>query len=235
MCVIAICRDRVLTAQEVSAASAGNPDGIGIAWFAKDCIVYRKGISEDHLNKLLDRGLPLPLVIHFRFATSGAITPEMCHPYACSPTVLSGSGRTRKKLLFHNGVIPSWEAIMMGMMPEIIRRYKRVPDGEWNDSRVAALAVGMYGDQVLQFLDGKYAIMSSDGTVETYGSFREKDGVLLSAPLGCIVPGKYNGVASAGQKLLFSGYDYDYDDKQAPLYEGGSIYDSLAADTERGV
>ena len=235
MCVIAVCVKRVLTNQEVIQAAASNEDGIGIAWRRKDCLAFRKGLTVDGLNKLLDSGLPLPLVVHFRFATSGEVTREMCHPFECGAVPLRVSGTTKRQLLFHNGVISGWEGIMLSLLPEILRRYKKLPEGDWNDSRMAALLVGMLGEQSMQFLDGKFAVMDpKDGTVNMYGKFTDKDGIWLSSPLG----GYVRVLTGAGLPYIQGGA------LQSGMYKGAysDIYgrsldgdDTLEEDSIRGV
>ena len=105
MCVIAICRDRDLTVDEVTRMDAANPHGIGVAWASRDkerrpVVRFAKNLSVGETLALLP-SLPKPYIVHFRFASVGGITPELCHPFPIHPAPsVALRGQTRRGVLF---------------------------------------------------------------------------------------------------------------------------------------
>ena len=91
-----------------------NPDGIGIAWIDERRITHiRKGFMKfksfmKFLNPKKKELKKYDVIIHFRYATHGSVSPGNCHPFPIDinlrnlrSTAYSG----RFDILAHNGVI----------------------------------------------------------------------------------------------------------------------------------
>jgi hypothetical protein len=75
-------------------AYVGNPDGVGIAWFAGEWQVWRS--VDASWREVAERlcGLDAArFIVHFRWATHGGVELENCHPFQVGP----------QSFLFHNG------------------------------------------------------------------------------------------------------------------------------------
>jgi predicted glutamine amidotransferase len=105
-----------------------------VAWREDGEVRWMKGLEPDELETLI-AGLPGEIVIHFRIASVGEVTPRLCHPFpvtVCATTRLSGHARA---VLFHNGTWSQWRETLRRMP-----RHRR-PDGLLSDTRVAASLV----------------------------------------------------------------------------------------------
>jgi len=80
-----------------------NPDGAGFMYAKDGELVVEKGFMrwkmfKKHWNRLGDGRKELPMVIHFRIATEGSVSPPNCHPFRLQGTDIG---------FVHNGVISS--------------------------------------------------------------------------------------------------------------------------------
>ena len=91
-----------------------NPDGAGIAYTVDDGVRIDKGYMSfeeyvDHLQDLeFDLGLDeRDVLLHFRIATAGGITPGMTHPFplSASTAALRRRSQTTEVAVAHNGHI----------------------------------------------------------------------------------------------------------------------------------
>ena len=149
-----------------------NPHGAGVAWRDDNVVRWSKGLEPDEVEKLI-AGLTGEIVIHFRIASVGEVTPKLCHPFPvtdCATTRLSGHARA---VLFHNGTWGDWRETLRRMP-----RY-RIPDGLLSDTRVAASLVDLCGTDVLDRLPGRWVFFDRDFT-ELYGDWREWQGMRAS-------------------------------------------------------
>jgi hypothetical protein len=131
-----------------------------------------KGLEPDELGSLIAQ-LPGEIVIHFRWASVGEVTPKLCHPFpvsAKSTTRLSGHARA---VLFHNGTWCQWRETLRRMPKH------RMPDGLLSDTRVAASLVDLCGMDALDRLPGRWVFFDRDFT-ELYGDWREWRGMQVS-------------------------------------------------------
>ncbi|RYD61715.1 MAG: hypothetical protein EOP83_16370 [Verrucomicrobiaceae bacterium] len=156
----------------LAACHEANPHGAGVAWREDGEVRWSKGLDVDELENLI-ADLSGEIVIHFRWASVGGVTPKLCHPFpitACATTRLSGHARA---VLFHNGTWGRWR--------ETLRRMPRhrTPAGLLSDSRVAASVVDLCGMDVLDRLPGRWVIFDRDFT-EIYGYWREWRGMKVS-------------------------------------------------------
>ena len=131
-----------------------------------------KGLDPGELEALIAR-LPGEIVIHFRWASVGEVTPKLCHPFPVSAkttTRLTGHARA---VLFHNGTWSGWRETLKRMPRH------RMPDGLLSDTRVAASMVDLCGMNVLDRLPGRWVLFERDFT-ELYGDWRDWRGMRAS-------------------------------------------------------
>jgi len=173
MCVILVCPVDVRPDRAtIHACHRANPHGAGVAWREDGEVRWMKGLEPDELEALI-ADLPGEIVIHFRIASVGEVTPRLCHPFpvtACATTRLSGHARA---VLFHNGTWGDWRETLRRMP-----RHQR-PDGLLSDTRVAASLVDLCGMDVLDRLHGRWVFFDRDFT-ELYGDWREWQGMRAS-------------------------------------------------------
>lgn len=180
ICVIVVCKERALTEKEVREAFRANPDGGGLAWYEDGKVVLRKGFMK--VNHMLDCYLgehvneKLPHVVHCRRATS-KVTQKLTHPFIVSeksPLKLTYHGN--EAVLFHNGVVSDWKKKMFEFY---LHNAKKIPDGDFSDSRFVAILVHFLGENILPILGDKY-VMFSISNINMYGSFSEDSGVFAT-------------------------------------------------------
>lgn len=110
MCVIAIKRKKThINYDTVVDMFDTNPDGAGFAIVEHNKITISKGYNKiapfwDAIKNYQDEYL----VLHFRIATHGLITPAMCHPFIITKDIADTcitEAETTEPVLFHNGTI----------------------------------------------------------------------------------------------------------------------------------
>ena len=142
MCVILVCPANIRPDREtLDACHRANPHGAGVAWRDSDRVRWSKGLEPAELEPLI-AGLSGEIVIHFRWASVGEVTPKLCHPFpitASATTRLSGHARA---VLFHNGTWGDWRELL-SRMPR-----GRVA-GVLSDTRVAASLVDLAGSECI--------------------------------------------------------------------------------------
>jgi hypothetical protein len=173
MCVILVCPANIRPDRAtLDACHDANPHGAGVAWREGGEVRWFKGLDPHELEPLIAQ-LTGEIVIHFRWASVGEVTPKLCHPFPISSkatTRLSGHARA---VLFHNGTWSQWRDTLRRMPKH------RVPDGLLSDTRVAASLVDLCGTDVLNRLPGRYVFFERDFT-ELYGDWREWRGMQAS-------------------------------------------------------
>ena len=173
MCVILVCPKKVRPDRAtLDACHQANPHGAGVAWREDGVVRWFKGLEPDELEPLIAK-LPGEIVIHFRWASVGEVTPKLCHPFpvtACATTRLSGHARA---VLFHNGTWCQWRETLKRMPKH------RLPDGLLSDSRVAASLVDLCGIEALERLPGRYVVFERDFT-ELFGDWQRWRGMQVS-------------------------------------------------------
>lgn len=100
------------TTKTIENAWYNNYDGFGLAYALPDePVTILKGAMTQTARDLLIKQIPKPIesniIMHFRFATQGAIIPEACHPYPVSSSIrkLASLNMTCPIALAHNGII----------------------------------------------------------------------------------------------------------------------------------
>lgn len=173
MCVILVCPENVRpNAQTLKNCERANPHGAGVAWREDGEVWWMKGLDAAEMSELICR-ITGEIVIHFRWASIGEVSPKLCHPFpvtACATTRLTGRARS---VLFHNGTWSGWRTAL-----ERMPRNKR-PDGLMSDTRVAASMVDLCGTEVLDRLPGRYVFFDREFT-ELYGDWQDWNGMKAS-------------------------------------------------------
>ena len=92
-----------------------NPDGAGLAYTVagSDKVYYRKGFMDfnafwDAYSRECFGNEVGTVVVHFRLASVGGLSPEFTHPFPVSPVfsdLYSLRGETTDPVLFHNGTV----------------------------------------------------------------------------------------------------------------------------------
>ena len=182
MCVIICCEQNFPSKEILKQAWESNPNGCGISWIENDKVKYVKGITVNQLYKMIIRKkVKLPAIIHFRIATIGSISPELCHPFPLSNNVeLSLSGEC-DSALFHNGNWNEYEDFLKIAMNVYAVKGVKIPFGEWSDSRALAWCINLFGESFVNTnfadIDGnnnKIAILSKNG-IKRFGVFCDVD------------------------------------------------------------
>lgn len=165
---------------EIRAANSSNGHGIGIAWYDREKTYYKKGFNvEEFIEFYKDFECIEEHAVHFRLSSSGGVSKGLTHPYLItknSKLELEYSGT--ESLLMHNGVIPNWE--------EDYRIYSLVannpvPPGPMNDTRALAIQLATLGENYLNYVTGKFAVINPTGIrVFNRSGFEDVDGILYS-------------------------------------------------------
>jgi predicted glutamine amidotransferase len=177
VCILCYAEDRKLTRTEFENCWTANDDGVGIAYREKGQNVYIKGLMTlkdawDAYQKVT----VLPHAVHFRLTSTGKKTPDLTHPFIVeNNSNIQTKYRGEKPLLFHNGTIVGWESYLMSLSLQS----GKVPEGEINDTRVAAMLIARLGEKALQFMAGRFILWRADKAI-LYGHFEEEKGVFFS-------------------------------------------------------
>lgn len=177
MCVIIICEKAKPSQKIIEMAEDSNPDGAGIAWIQSNLVHWRKGLKGKEIIKIA-KSTPLPFAIHFRLGTVGEKIPSLCHPFSVSETPsLSLEGKTRGKVLMHNGHWGNWKRICL---EGVIKTGKKFPSAPCSDSRAIAWLAYHFGLGILTLIEEKICIISTKG-IKTFGEgWRYYENMLVS-------------------------------------------------------
>lgn len=153
MCVIFSCEKELPGKEYLEAAQDRHPDGIGVAWPAKEkgLVEFRKGLEVKDLLKLYPILPPDGTVIHFRAASIGGKEKELCHPFPLVPgapdDMLEGKV---PGVLFQNGTWSTWTLHMKDGIMLSGEKLDFRTTGFWSDARALAWLVEKYGEWILQ-------------------------------------------------------------------------------------
>lgn len=164
-----------------------NPDGAGIMWPDGEQVNIRKGFMTwpDFLKALDDitsevdvEGVPIAL--HFRIATHGAVVPGCCHPFAVKDSFdkMRMTDIHAKVGFMHNGTLSGLEtddatSDSMAFAKLVLVPLKAMCDDFLDDKR--ALHIIESSTQGSRFL-----LMAKDGRVRTFGNWVSDDGIYYS-------------------------------------------------------
>lgn len=202
MCIIAVCKSRKLTAEEISYCFSRNSHGAGIAYRHRGKVVVVKGLmKEEDLIAEYSAVKTFPHVVHFRLASAGGVCRELTHPFPITPEAsVALDYVTKDDVLFHNGSVSGWKDALLAMVPALVMQGKKLPDGPWSDTRAVALMASLAGLGVIELMYGKFVVF---GPVRCalYGDFTEDRGVWFSNE-------GYKSVLAASPQNKYSYYGY---------------------------
>ncbi len=197
-----------------------NPDGAGMCWSDGNKVHIEKGFMSldkllGRLNNLHDMLTESPVILHFRIATHGRISPQNTHPFPISDNIKELTKRryTTDLAIAHNGVIDivprkgisdTMEYIMTRLYP--IK--KKNPLFYQNE---------LYLDNIEREIRSKMAIMNGYGNIKLIGKFTVDNGIYYSN--SSYKAQKYCKIFSTEQELM-------------PLYNGYLIMDGLMYDLD---
>jgi hypothetical protein len=162
MCVILVAdKGERPTTEQIVAAAAANPHGIGMAWIEGGEVRWSKDVPLSGALRAA-KELPLPFVMHFRIASAGGVKPELCHPFPIEAMPRTDMEGTAKQVLFHNGHVPGWESWFAESFP------KGRPAGSWSDSRLMARKA-WFGFDPEKLKGQRTARLAASGKVRTTG------------------------------------------------------------------
>lgn len=147
-----------------------NPHGGGIAYPTFHGVQWHKGLTAKQLHRYAQEHAGKPMLIHFRIATAGTISKELCHPFPITRKVSLALNGTANSVLIHNGHWFSWD----DFLPRGARKR------EWTDTRVMAQLAHFHGIDALRNTGQRIAILRRDGATTLLGDWRQLDGVFYS-------------------------------------------------------
>lgn len=172
MCLITIANQKRPTLEEMQKAHRTNSDGMGVAWRDGKHIRFIKGMEDvEAVHKLCSK-LPMPFVIHYRMASVGSKSKELCHPFPLTTNVELVSKGKVDEVLFHNGHMSDWKKPLALLA---VSRNESLPDGEWSDTRSVAWIVARLGETYLAAMEGKWVHFSKN-TCMMYGGGWDEEG-----------------------------------------------------------
>lgn len=181
MCLLALCESRHFTKEEFEASWKKNSDGFGYGWIEDNKIKFKKGFME--LENAYEEYLSFckkeifPYVVHFRLGSPTC--PELTHPFIISeesPLLLENNDIS-ESVLFHNGIITSWENKLFSLFLYL----KKVPKGEWSDTRMLASSIAISGVEMIGQVNGKYIYIDKNtNEITYYGDFTDAEGIQMS-------------------------------------------------------
>ena len=87
-----------------------NNHGAGMSYISNNQVHYEKGINAEKIHEILQSGITgKKVIIHFRLASVGNQSKQLCHPFPISNKAeLSISGIADNGVFFHNGTLIDW-------------------------------------------------------------------------------------------------------------------------------
>ena len=176
MCVIIVCPPQVRPGlAALMACAASNPHGAGVAWRAKGEVRWSKNLGPVEVHQLVSK-LKGEVVIHFRWASVGGVSAELCHPFPVNNTAQTSLVGKAPRVLFHNG---TWSGFK-DALGYIEKQEKRKVGGPISDSRVMALLVNhLHDPDLLNSVEGRFVLMGATKT-SLFGEWREWNGMRCS-------------------------------------------------------
>ena len=208
MCIILhVTTDQSRPSKELlSNCEQFNPHGVGIAFIDPSNpaqVRYAKfaKLNDDIIAFL--QIVPVPYVIHFRFATSGDRSIAMSHPYPIESSVPIDVSGYAASVLFHNGVVSEYMELLLkhGDLHSFTHE-------TFNDTSVIAHLVSIYGTRFCTWFSDKnqnrFAVCDSkDSTmcVTRYGIWHE-------ITPGCFATKKLDDITPRFTRSSFTLYDW---------------------------
>ena len=187
-------------------AESSNPDGGSIAFLRKGQAKWLKNIKSAQIFEIA-KVAPFPFVIHFRIATHGGVTPELCHPFPITEKVELTVSGSAPKVLFHNGMWNDWSDVCLNV---VINRNVKFLNGQLSDTRAMAWLAYHCGEEALRLLDEKIVVLDRFG-MKIYGSgWTEERGIYYSNKFfDYSAPVAYDYTKTPGYSRASIGFDND--------------------------
>ena len=135
MCVIIHCpKNKRPSKSDLEKCNEANPHGIGIVTQGEKMFEVNKGISFSSLLKIIGETTG-ELAIHFRYATAGGQSEELCHPFPCTVRADTWLDYQSTDVLMTNGTWINWEQAYATM--RYTHNIKKL-DGKMSDTRALA-------------------------------------------------------------------------------------------------
>lgn len=155
MCVIYVCNSAQPDEKELARGARCNTDGAGVAWLHEEKVRFIKGLKSDpdEVMKVLEKEkVEYPFIIHFRWTSIGASTPEFTHPFPLSNDVPFDLEGETDRVFFQNGTWKEWDDILRDTI--LYNSHLKCPEGSWSDTRALAFLAHHKGTDILNFLGG---------------------------------------------------------------------------------
>ena len=173
------------TLQELKDGAHRNDDGAGYAYIDNGRVAFAKnkqGYDLASLHKFINE-TEGPMLIHFRWTSSGQTTATLSHPFPVTtdPLLLNATEGKADQVFMHNGTIDErlWQ-------PTLLQTdLKTLPKGPWSDSRALAYMLAYYGNAaILDAFDvedeSRFCTLDKDG-ITRYGYWlKQREGLYTS-------------------------------------------------------
>lgn len=214
--------------QTLGACWAANPDGAGYMFPVGGAVRIRKGFMDwDAFEAAIARESAaadlarIPVAMHFRIATHGAVKPGCCHPFpVCgSASAMRTTEQDAGVGFMHNGVLtglPTSDAVSdsMSFAKRVLSPLDRMAGGLLSGEAARIVGASTQGSRFL--------LMDGSGTVRTFGRWAAEDGILFSNEnfrrrLAAGIAAPPSGPTRGAQASLFDAYEaFGAVDRDAP-------------------
>jgi predicted glutamine amidotransferase len=159
------------------ACEEANPHGGGIAWRKGKRIHWKKGINADEIHKIVQRESG-PFLIHFRIATVGGVSPELCHPFPVGGKASLAVEGSASAVVAHNGTWHNWKRTIEGAAHAL---KADLPVGVISDSRAMAWLVAHVGVTAFNSDDcSRFAHFTAARGIKLFGHWHKMSGFYAS-------------------------------------------------------
>ncbi len=172
-----------LTLEILKSAESMNPDGNGYATLINGKVVFEKSVTMDLIwQKIQDKEIVAPCIIHARITSVGKTLPELCHPFVVnesSHNALNGTIKDDESVLFHNGTFSEYKDLVL---QTAMGSGRHLPSGAMSDTRGLAFCLQTLGIEALEYIDtgfNKFAVLNSKG-LKKFGSWVDVNGISSS-------------------------------------------------------
>jgi predicted glutamine amidotransferase len=183
MCVIVISEEgKKIGKREFKNMWERNDHGFGVAYYdEKDGLIYvKKGImNEKEAWKYYEAIPQMPHIIHFRLASAGSRTPQLCHPFRVDLVDTQELEYKACAVLFHNGTVSDYKnlipVIIASLEPKEREKFFNVED--ISDTYLMSIMVRLFSHKVLKFYAASrwaiFTIESGSPQIIIYGDFKK--------------------------------------------------------------
>lgn len=169
-----------LTLEILKSAESMNPDGNGYATLINGKVVFEKSVTMELIwQKIQDKEIIAPCVIHARITSVGKTLPELCHPFVVnesSHNALNGTISDDESVLFHNGTFSEYKDLVL---QTAMGAGRHLPSGAMSDTRGIAFVLQTLGIEALEYIDtgfNKFAVLNSKG-LKKFGNWVNVNGI----------------------------------------------------------